>query len=520
MAVREAATTRSFKRYRHWRGAITRASGDGTYSVPVRFMKGGISRMVFVIGMNGKRLMPTTERKARLLLKSNKAEVYSYRPFAIRLLYKTGTTTQDIRRGVDTGSQHIGISVVSTDDTGRKVSVLYKAEISLRTTMEKKSLMDTRREYRRGRRYRNTRYRKPKWKHKTIRKYNPVPDKKGRHWHKSPPAYKSNRKDGWLPPSVDQKVQHHIDWIRRIDILLPGDVKGIIEVGRFDMARMQDPTIHNEMYQYGPMYDFENVKAYVFDRDGYRCKICHAKAGSMRSDGSVVKLKAHHIDFRSKGSTDNPKRMASVCDRCHTFEAHQPGGILYKWMVKDKKFSQGLRDATFMNILRRRIWAAFLDDKFTYGNITNADRKCIGLPKNHSNDAIAIACMGLHDITVRDNVCTDYWQQQRKKKRSLHEANPRKGRKEPNRLAVRNNKNTKQITSGGKTYCLLDKVAVGDRTGWITGFTGNAAYIKDKDNAYITVSEKYKQVNLSSVRVLKHNNNWLLGPVAHLGKAE
>lgn len=49
---------------------------------------------VFVVGLNGCRLMPTSERKARLLLKQGKAFVEQKVPFTIRLNYKTGSTTQ------------------------------------------------------------------------------------------------------------------------------------------------------------------------------------------------------------------------------------------------------------------------------------------------------------------------------------------------------------------------------------------------------------------------------------------
>ena len=111
------------------------------------------------------------------------------------------------------------------------------------------------------------------------------------------------------------------------------------------MARMKDPQIHGEMYQRGPMYDAENLKAYVFARDVYRCTCCGKKAGTIRKDGTVVKLAAHHILFRSRGATDNPKYLASVCDACHTAEAHKPGGILYEWMEQEKQFTRGLRDA-------------------------------------------------------------------------------------------------------------------------------------------------------------------------------
>lgn len=61
---------------------------------------------VFVVGLNGCRLMPTSERKARLLLKQGKAFVEQKVPFTIRLNYKTGSTTQLGYLGIDTGSQN------------------------------------------------------------------------------------------------------------------------------------------------------------------------------------------------------------------------------------------------------------------------------------------------------------------------------------------------------------------------------------------------------------------------------
>ena len=472
---------------------------------------------VFVIGITGKRLMPTSPRKARILVKEGRAYVYCKMPYTIRLLYKSGSTTQQLYRGVDTGSQHIGISVVSVNSEN-KAKVLYKAQISLRSTMEKRSLLETRRDYRRGRRHRKTRYRKPKFRKNTIRRYNVKPDKKGRHWKKAAYSHGTDREKGWLTPSMQSKADHHIRWIHRFDDVLPSDTLGIIEVGRFDIARMKDPHVHNELYQMGPMYDFENIKAYVFDRDGYKCRVCGTKGGSIRKDKSTVKLKAHHIDFKSKGSTDNPDRMATVCDKCHTAAAHKEGGILYEWMIKEKCFSRGYRDATVMNIIRKRLWKAFPLNRFTYGNITKADRKRLHLEKSHANDATAIALLGCNVTEVADHADVVYIQQQRKKKRSLHEANPRKGRKTPNRESKRNKKNTKSVTVKGRTYCLWDKVSLGEKKGWISGFTGSMAYVRDENNEFITVSDKYRSVSLSVLKVLGHNNNWITGPLMQLGK--
>ena len=101
---------------------------------------------VLVIGQNGRALMPTTTRKARILLKENKASVVCRHPFTIHLWYKTGCATQEGRIGIDTGSQHIGVGVTCGD------KVILKDEHELRSSMEKRSLMETRATMRRGRR--------------------------------------------------------------------------------------------------------------------------------------------------------------------------------------------------------------------------------------------------------------------------------------------------------------------------------------------------------------------------------
>lgn len=110
---------------------------------------------VFVLNMCGEPLMPCSQRKVRLLLKSNKAVIYKYNPFTIQLTYATGEAKQDCHIGIDTGSKHIGAAVTSED------KVLWKCEIELRQDV--KSSIDAKRIYRRSRRYRKTRYRKPRF---------------------------------------------------------------------------------------------------------------------------------------------------------------------------------------------------------------------------------------------------------------------------------------------------------------------------------------------------------------------
>lgn len=272
------------------------------------------------------------------------------------------------------------------------------------------------------------------------------------------------------------------------------------------MARMKDPSIHGELYQRGPMYDTENLRAYIFARDGYTCTCCKAKAGSVRKDGSTVRLIAHHILFRSRGATDNPQYMASVCDACHTTKAHRPGGILYSWMEERKHFTRGLRDAAFMNILRRQLFRAFPQARFTYGNITAADRKQLLLEKGHASDAIAISLCGKEITSVRDTCRLTGYRQVRRTKRSLQEATPRKGRKEPNRTAARNWKNVTE----SKGFRLWDTVVANGQKLYICGFSGTSAYLVDYDRNYVSPPGKtYRQWSLSKIMRLHPNGGWI-----------
>ena len=64
----------------------------------------GMIFMVYVKSIDGKALTPTSNAKARKLLKQNKATVVRLRPFTIKLTYKTKTEyIQKPHLGVDSG---------------------------------------------------------------------------------------------------------------------------------------------------------------------------------------------------------------------------------------------------------------------------------------------------------------------------------------------------------------------------------------------------------------------------------
>ena len=108
--------------------------------------------MVYVIGFDGKPLMPTERHgKVRRMLRDRLAKVVRKAPFTIQLFYPSTYYTQDITLGVDAGSKHVGLSA----STAKKE--LYAADVELRDDVT--SHLADRRQYRRGRRSRNTRYR-------------------------------------------------------------------------------------------------------------------------------------------------------------------------------------------------------------------------------------------------------------------------------------------------------------------------------------------------------------------------
>ena len=275
--------------------------------------------------------MPCSQRKARLLLKEGKAKIIGYKPFTIQLLQATGETTQEVHLGVDTGAKYIGIAATS----GNKV--LVKGEIELRDDIHKNMMV--RHQARRDRRNRNTRYRKARFLNR-------------------------KRREGWLPPTVQSKLNATFMWIDRFYSLLPNPILHI-EVGKFDIHKMINPDVVKDGYENGQCAGYYDVRYFVFARDNYTCQVCKKRNKILRT---------HHIIYRSKGGTDRADNLITVCTDCHTSENHQEGKIFYDWMKNHKKVKK-YKDATFMNIVRRRTIENYPDAIITYGSETSPYRK-------------------------------------------------------------------------------------------------------------------------------------------------
>ena len=335
--------------------------------------------MIYVRSKEGMVLMPT-ERCGKIgyLLRHGKAHVVSRVPFVVQLDYDSTTYTQDVSLGIDAGSKHIGVSASS------EKKEMLAAQVELRSDIVK--LLSTRRELRRTRRNRKTRYRKSRFDNR-------------------------KKKDGRLAPSVEQKIESHLKVIRLVHKLLPV-TKTTIEVAQFDTQKIKNPDINGDEYQQGEQMGFWNVREYVLARDGHKCVHCKGK-----SKDPI--LNVHHLESRKTGG-NSPSNLVTLCETCH--KAYHRGEF-------DLKIKRGnsLRDAAVMNIMR---WAVYERAKkefgnihLTYGYITKYTRIENGITKTHAADAFCIA-KNVHATRLGDFFlfrCVP------RHTRILHVANPKKG---------------------------------------------------------------------------------------------
>ena len=311
---------------------------------------------VAVMSKTGMRLMPTSEYRARKLLKSKKATVYGYHPFTIQLTEREAGDVQPVEFCMDTGYLHIGMSVKSEkhEYLGMQVDTLT----------DEKQKHDSCRMYRRQRRSRK-RYRQSRFNNR-------------------------KRNDGWIAPSLEHKKDIHIQIISRISNVMP--VTNItLEMGNFDTQVLKaleegNPLPQGIDYQHGERYGIATLREAVFARDKYTCQCC----GRTIADGAI--LHVHHIIYRSRGGTNRMSNLATVCDRCHTPANHKPRGKLYNWKPKIASF----KGATYMTTIRWKLYnevkSKFPDVNIhiTYGAETKERRRVFDITKSHVNDAFVM----------------------------------------------------------------------------------------------------------------------------------
>ena len=426
----------------------------------------------YVVSKEGKPLDPTKRPgKVRRLLKNEQAKVIRRKPFTIQLLIDTTTYTEKYILGMDSGYQHVGLSVISETEE------VFSAELELLTGQVERN--EERKSYRRTRRGR-LRYRTPRFDNR-------------------------KRKEGWLAPSIQHKLDSHFRIIDLLNSILPIS-KTIIEVASFDTQKILKPGIKGLEYQEGCQKDFYNLREYILYRDGHKCQNPDCK----NKDKNPI-LELHHIVFRSDGGPDSPNNLITLCTKCHTPKNHK-GFLKKNWKPKIKS----LKGATFMTSVRWKL-VNFFECEHTYGYLTKFKRIEEKIDKSHANDAFVIAggnqnierCFQTNIKQVRRNnrslrkfydakyidsrtgekvTGQDLFTGRRKRNKNLNEENLHKYRKEKIK------KGYYSYRTNRYPFQPNDLVLFDNQSFYVVGTQNKGAYVKLKDLKKVPKTDSLKLV--------------------------
>ena len=338
-----------------------------------------MSNFVFVIDPKKQPLNPIHPGQARLLLKQGKAAVFRRYPFTIILKKEVLQTPKNIALKLDPGSLTTGIALVQNNQ------VIWGAELTHRGQKIKDALT-SRRQLRRGRRGRKTRYRQPRFLNR-------------------------KRPEGWLPPSLQHRVDTTLTWVKRLMRYAPINSLAVKSV-KFDLQKQDKPEISGVEYQHGTLYGWE-VREYLLNKFNRTCQYCSATNKPFEVD---------HIHPRSKGGSDRVSNLTLACHDCNQAKGNQDIRDFLKGktdlinrILKQAKtpplpspplqgreryvspLSGGIKggDAAAVNSTRWKLYNSLkglgLSVTTGSGGLTKFNRKRLKVPKTHWQDA---SCVG------------------------------------------------------------------------------------------------------------------------------
>ena len=312
---------------------------------------------VFVLDKNKKPLNPTHPARARKLLKSGRAKALKRFPFTIVLQDVEGGQTNDCQLKIDPGSKTTGLAILQENQ------VIWGAELTHRGSQIRDALT-SRRQLRRSRRNRKTRYRKPRFLNR-------------------------KRPEGWLAPSLMSRVHHILTWVKRLCKICP--ISGLSqELVRFDTQALQNPEISGIEYQQGELFGYE-IREYLLEKWGRKCAYCRAEN---------TPLEIEHINPKSKGGSNRISNLTLACHPCNQAKGNQEivqflsgkPDILKRILGQAKK---PLADSAAVNSTRWKLYNELkvigLPVEVGTGGLTKYNRRRQDIPKTHWLDA---ACVG------------------------------------------------------------------------------------------------------------------------------
>jgi hypothetical protein len=126
----------------------------------------------------------------------------------------------------------------------------------------------------------------------------------GHHNHRDiPQLIMSNH----YPPSLRSKIDSHVKLVKKMTELMPVSSL-LVEVAKFDIAKLKNPEISGTEYQQGPLYE-SNLLEYLKRKYKFTCAVCKTKFAK--------RWEKHHIKSRKHGGSNAPDNYALVCKKCH-----------------------------------------------------------------------------------------------------------------------------------------------------------------------------------------------------------
>ena len=325
--------------------------------------------MVFVLNRSKKPLDMISHAEARILIKKKLAVIHKIYPFTIRLRDNSCVSKDRAYTvKIDLGSKHTGVAIVDDKD-----QVVMLAEIEHRGHIIKKDL-DSRRNARKSRRQRKTRYRPARFLNRT-------------------------KPQGWIAPSVKSRTDNVINFIKKYKKLLNIN-KVMIENVSFDTAQMtSDVNLVGTAYQQGPLYQKE-LRSFIFSRSDGKCVYCGA-----------VATEIDHIIPRAKGGTNSVYNLAASCRTCNQMKSNLTLKDFGKLVGKDfshlepkklPKYAAIVQSAR--NYMVREITKLISDTTLHDAWLTKYNRDSLGLPKQHYYDALSVGEVPIKFIFLADKV--------------------------------------------------------------------------------------------------------------------
>jgi len=323
------------------------------------------SNSVFVLNKDKQPLSPCHPARARELLDKKKASVFRLYPFTIILkTQKKNPKFQDTRVKIDPGSRTTGIALIIEGEK-KGWFLIWAANLEHRGHAIVKKLI-SRRQQRRSRRNRKTRYRQPRFSNR-----------------------KHSKPKGWLPPSLLSRVNNVTTIVKRIQKFCYVE-SCTVETVKFDTQKMQNSEIKGIEYQQGELQGYE-VKEYLLEKYKRTCIYCG------KTD---VPLEVEHIVPKSKNGSNRVSNLAIACHFCN----QKKGNKNLEEFLKKKpdilksvksELKKSLSDVAAVNSTRKKIKEELkkliIETSFSKGYITKYNRLKQKYKKDHWIDA---ACVG------------------------------------------------------------------------------------------------------------------------------